>query len=239
MKPTTVRQFFQQFPDDDTCLSHLFNVRFGQGHTCPKCKRSAKWYPLKAEKAFTCQWCGHHLHPMAGTIFENSRTPLQMWFYALFLFTTTRNGVSAKEIQRQLGVTYKCAWRIGHKIREHMAQVDGDGVLSGVVEIDETFIGGHTPGGQGGKGKAVVFGMMEKDGDVITEVVPDRTASSLIPHVCDHVEPGSDVHTDEHGAYNVLDRTDDYNRKSVNPLLRNGLDGTARPPTQSKGSFHS
>ena len=71
----------------------------------------------------------NHIHPMVGTLFEGSRTPLQLWFYAIFLFTTTRNGVAAKEIQRQLGVTYKCAWRMGHKIREHMALVDGDGTL--------------------------------------------------------------------------------------------------------------
>ena len=70
MKPTTVRQFFKKFPDDQACLTHLFNVRFGQGHVCPKCERSAKWYPLKAERAFSCQWCGHHIHPMVGTIYE-------------------------------------------------------------------------------------------------------------------------------------------------------------------------
>ena len=107
MKPATVRQFFQKFPTDEVCLAHLFEVRFDQGHECPKCDRSAKWYPLKAEKAFSCQWCGHHIHPMVGTLFEGSRTPLQLWFYAIFMFTTTRNGVAAKEIQRQLGVTYK------------------------------------------------------------------------------------------------------------------------------------
>ncbi len=139
MKPATVRQFFAKFPDDRSCLAHLFNVRFGQGHSCPKCERAAKWYPLKSELAFSCQWCGHHVHPMVGTIFEKSRTPLQLWFYAMFLFTTTRNGVSAKELQRQLGVTYKTAWRIGHKVREHMTLVDGDSILSGAVEVDETL----------------------------------------------------------------------------------------------------
>ena len=84
---------------------------------------------------------------MVGTIFEGSRTPLQLWFYAIFMFTTTRNGVAAKELQRQLGVTYKTAWRMGHKIREHMAPVDGDGMLDGQVEVDETYIGGYRPGG--------------------------------------------------------------------------------------------
>ena len=198
MKPATVRDFFKKFPDDHTCLSYLFEVRFGQGHVCPKCERPAKWYPLKAEKAFSCQWCGHHIHPMVGTLFEGSRTPLQLWFYAMFLFTTTRNDVSAKEIERQLGVTYKTAWRMGQKIRERMALVDGDGMLSGQVEVDETYIGGHTPGGQGGKGKAVVMGMLEKGGEVITEVIPDRTSRSLMPHIHDHIEEGSEMHTDKH-----------------------------------------
>ena len=216
MKPTTVRQFFKKFPDDQACLTHLFNVRFGQGHVCPKCERSAKWYPLKSERAFSCQWCGHHIHPMVGTIYEGSRTSLQDWFYVMFLFTTTRNGVSAMEIKRQLGVTYKCAWRIGHKVREQMALVDGDGMLEGKVEVDETYIGGYRPGGQGGKGKAIVMGMLEKDGEVITEVIPDRTSKSLMPHIRDHIEEGSEVHTDEHKGYNPLDRTKDYDRKAVN-----------------------
>ena len=90
MKPINVRQFFSQFPNDEACLAHLFEVRFGQGHECPECKRSAKWYRLASEQAFSCQWCGHHIHPMVGSIFEKSSTPLQLWFYAIFLFTQTR-----------------------------------------------------------------------------------------------------------------------------------------------------
>lgn len=121
MKNITIKEFFKQFPDDETCLKHIFETRFGQGYECPKCKKAAKWYRIQSERAYSCQWCGNHLHPTAGTIFEDSRTSLQMWFYAIYLFTTTRNGVSAKELQRQLGVTYKCAWRMGHQIRKHMA----------------------------------------------------------------------------------------------------------------------
>ena len=113
MKSLTVQQFFKKFPDDETCLNHLFDVRFGQGHVCPKCNASVKWYRIKAERAYSCGSCGHHLHPTVGTLFEKSRTSLQLWFYAIYLFTTTRHGVSAKELQRQLGVTYKCAWRMG------------------------------------------------------------------------------------------------------------------------------
>jgi transposase-like protein len=217
-KPLTTRQFFQQFPDDETCLNHLFNVRFGQGHTCPKCERPANWYRIKAERAYSCQWCGHHLHPTVGTPFEQTRTPLQLWFYAMHLFTTTRHGVSAKELQRQLGVTYKTAWRMGHEIRKHMAEVDGDDTLGGegqVVEIDETFVGGYRKGGQGGKGKAVVFGAMERDGELVATVVSDRRAITLLPIIAATVDADAEIHTDENQAYRVLGGMG-FDHKSVN-----------------------
>ena len=155
-RPLTTAAFFRMFPDDETCLQHLFTVRFGQGYTCPSCERPSNWYRIKAERAYSCQWCGHHLHPTVGTPFAKTRTPLQLWFYAIHLFTTTRHGVSGKELQRQLGVTYKTAWRMAALIRDHMAalirdhmaDVDGDRPLGGpfkTVQIDETYVGGtHT-----------------------------------------------------------------------------------------------
>ena len=118
MKAITLRTFFKQFPDDDACLEHLFNVRFGKDHECCKCHRPGNWHRLNSERAYSCQWCGNHLHPTVGTPFEKSRTPLQLWFYAIYLFTTTRHGVSGMELKRQLGVTYKCAYRMGQQIRE-------------------------------------------------------------------------------------------------------------------------
>lgn len=128
-KPQTVCQFFKQFPDDEACLTHLFEARFGQGYECPKCERPSNWYRIKAERAYSCQWCGHHLHVTVGTPFEQTRTPLQLWFYAIFLFTTTRSGVAAKELQRQLGVTYKTAWRMADLIRKHMAGIEGEAAI--------------------------------------------------------------------------------------------------------------
>lgn len=214
MKQTNVRQFFKQFPTDEACLEHLFNVRFGQGHTCPKCEREAKWYRLQSEQAYSCQWCGHHIHPMVGSIFEKSRTPLQLWFYAIFLFTTSKHGVSGKELERQLGVTYKTAWRMAKLIREHMAAIDGDAMLRGDVEVDETFVGGHRKGGQGGKGKAIVLAMLEREGELVTEVVKDRRTKTLAKSVVDHVEFGSHIHTDEHAPYKVLAGA--YEHKTVN-----------------------
>ena len=210
-KPITIRQFFKQFPDDETCLTQLFNARFGQGFECPSCERPSYWYRIKAERAYSCQWCGHHLHPTVGTPFEQTRTPLQLWFYAIFLFTTTRNGVAAKELQRQLGVTYKTAWRMASLIREHMADVDGEAMIGGIgatVQIDETLIGGELNTGGRGRNymanKTVVVGMLDCDGDLVTTVVPDRKSGTLLPLIRDTVKRGSAIHTDEWLGYGGL-----------------------------------
>lgn len=211
-KPQTIAQFFKQFPDDEACLQHLFEIRFGQGFECPSCGRASKWFRIKAERAYSCQFCGHHLHPTVGTPFEQTRTPLQMWFYAIFLFTTTRNGVAAKELQRQLGVTYKTAWRMAHLIREHMADVDGDSPLGGpgeVVEIDETLIGGSVSGkGSGYKAnKTCIVGMVERDGEVVTHVVKSRTKRAMQGVILQSVLPGSTITTDEFGGYKDIDQS--------------------------------
>ena len=148
----TVTDFFRQFPTDDACLEHLWNVRFGDEVECEKCGKVGKFYRLRKGPAYSCPRCGHHIHPMVGTPFAKSRTPLQKWFYAMYMFTTTRHGVAAKELQRQLGVTYKTAWRMGHELRKYMAEVDGETPLSGDVEADETYVGGRTTGGKRGRG---------------------------------------------------------------------------------------
>jgi transposase-like protein len=216
-KPSiTIREFFQRFPTDEACLAHVFEARFGQGYACPKCNREANWYRIKAERAYSCQWCGHHIHPTAGTPFEDTRTPLQLWFYAIYLFSTSRHGVPAKELERQLGVTYKTAWRMGHEIRKHIEQVDGEWPLSGEVEIDETVVGGYHPGkrGAGAAGKTVVFGMLQRDGEVMTKVVPNTKSVTLHPIIEATVEPGSTVHTDEMKTYKLLGMKG-YNHQTV------------------------
>jgi transposase-like protein len=213
----TIRDFFKQFPTDQACLEHIFNIRFGQGHACPKCERKANWYKIKAERAYSCQWCGNHLHPTVGTPFEDSRTPLQLWFYAIYLFTTSRHGVPAKELERQLGVTYKCAWRMGHEIRKHITEVDGEFPLFGHVEIDETYVGGSRPGtrGRGAEGKTIVFGMMQRDGQVMTKIVPSVKRKDLQPIIEENIAKGSTVHTDELRSYKGLERVG-YDHQTVN-----------------------
>jgi transposase-like protein len=202
----TVVEFFKLFPDDDTCLEHLMSVRYGLELDCPKCSKKGRFHRLKKQPVYVCQWCGFHIHPMAGTPFENTRTPLQKWFYAMYLFTTSRHGVPAKELQRQLSVTYKCAWRMGHEIRKYMAAVDGDDGLSGDVEMDETLVGGHRPGkrGRGASGKSLVFGMVERGGDVMTMVVSDARKVTLDPIINASVAKGSQIYTDEFASYKHL-----------------------------------
>jgi transposase-like protein len=216
-KATTVQQFMALFPDDDACLEHLFKTRFGETVQCPKCGKVSKFHRLSNAPAYSCQWCAHHIHPMVGTLFAKSHTSLQLWYHAMYLFTTTRHGVSAKELQRQLGVSYETAWRMGHEIRKYMAALDGQGPLDGNVEADETYVGGKRKGkrGRGAAGKTVVFAMQDRDGALISKVVPDAKGATLKPEIEMHVAKGSTVHTDEFGAYSGLDRKG-YKHKTVN-----------------------
>jgi transposase len=211
MKTLTIKDFFKTFPDDDACLAHLMAVRYGSAFACPKCGKHGKFARLTKIPAYSCPSCGHHVHPMKGTPFERTHTPLQKWFYAMYLFTTTRNGVAAKELQRALGVTYKTAWRMGHEIRKYMAKVDGDAALGGHVEIDETFVGGKQKGfgrGHGAyRGKTLVMGVVERGGDVLTRIVPDTKKRTLEPIIHQFVESGTIVNTDENPSYGDLGRS--------------------------------
>jgi len=199
----SVLEFMQRFPDDAACLDHLMKLRYGESLECPKCGKEGKFHRLQKSPAYSCGWCGHHIHPMRGTIFHRSHTPLQKWFYAIYLFTTSRHGVPAKELQRQLSVSYETAWRMGHKIRELMAKVDGDDPLSGDVEADETMIGGKRKGkrGRGASGKTLVMGMLQRDGDVITRIIPDASRKSLEGQIKINVKTGSTILTDEWLGY--------------------------------------
>ena len=164
---------------------------------------------------------------MVGTPFERSRTPLQKWFYAMYLFTTSRHGVPAKELQRQLGVTYKTAWRMGHQIRKFMGAVDGDPPLSGHVEADETYIGGRRAGGKRGRGapgKTVVFGMLERDGDIMTRVVPNVRRATLERHIVENIKGGTTVSTDELKSYAKITRFG-YDHGTVNHSADQWVDG--------------
>lgn len=215
-KMSNIREFQKRFPDEDACLTHLMRTRFGERLTCFKCQKQATYYRVKARRAFECEHCGYQVYPTAGTPFEKTRTSLRDWFYVMFLFCTTRNGVAAKEVERQLGVTYKTAWRMCRLIRLYMGYVDGDYPIGGhgkTVEADETFIGGKDKAGE--DDKSVVFGILERGDDVVTRHVIDRTAKTLVPHVVNFVKKGSRVHTDEFSSYRSLTERHGYDHETV------------------------
>ena len=218
MKATTIQEFMQKFPDDNTCLDYLMHKQHGDKMDCPKCGKHGKFYRIKRNPAYECSWCAHVIYPMSKTIFAGSHVPLQKWFYAIYLFTTTRHGVPALELHRQLGVAYPTALRMAHKIREHMADTDGENPLDGDVEIDETYIGGKTSGGKRGRGapnKTIAFGMLDRDGDLMTKVVPNVKKKTLQPIIKENVKQGSTVHTDELRSYSGLHK-EGFEHKKVN-----------------------
>lgn len=202
----SVRDFFKRFPDDDACLDHLMEQRFGKKCFCPSCGVETTFHRITDRKAYSGAARGHHIYPQAGTIFQDSRTPLQTWYYAIYLFIATRHGVSGKELQRQLGVTYKTAWRMGQKIRDLMKSADGFTALNGHVEIDETFVGGRQPNnvGRSRKQKTVVLGMKQRGGRLVTEAVKDYKKNTLKPVVLETIEEGATVSTDILKSYNLL-----------------------------------
>lgn len=146
----SVTEFLRDFPDDAACLEHLWRTRYaadGEHAHCPRCdcRRVFKRYETKQQRqSWTCTGCGHHVHPTAGTIFHRSSTSLRLWFHAMYLMTSTRCGISAKQLERELGVHYKTAWRMFNRIRNELMKDDA-GPLNGNVEIDETGVHGRAP----------------------------------------------------------------------------------------------
>lgn len=205
----TFQQFEAQYPDDGACLDKIMAMTYGgtRNLKCPGCGHHTNFYRIEKRRAYACQDCGHHIYPCVGTIFGKSRTPLNKWFYAMYLFTASRHGVPAKELERQLGVTYKCAWRIAHELRKLMAAADNPGPLGGHVEVDETLIGGRTKADvdkTGRLNKTRVLGMAERDGSVRAGPIPDVTKETLEGAVKANIAPGSRISTDEWVGYRDL-----------------------------------
>jgi transposase len=214
----TVKEFFARYPDEAACLDHIMEVRFGMRHECRKCGAYGTFHKLENRRAFSCAHCGDHVYPTAGTIFQDTRTPLQVWFYAIYLFVTTRHGVSGKELERTLGVTYKTAWRMAYHIRTLVMKADGFEKLQGHVEADEAFVGGHQSREDTvryGSNKTIIMGMKERGGRMVAEPIMGTTTAELRRSVLCTVKPGSAVSTDEFRGYNLL-TGDGYVHGAVN-----------------------
>lgn len=218
----TYTQFKKQYPNDDVCLEKIFALRYGKNEACPSCGCEFKYYRTNIKskvkkmrgKFYSCQYCAHQIFPLAGTIFEQTTTPLTLWFHAIYLFTATRNGVAATELQRQLGVTYKTAWRMAHHIRMLMANKKAE-KLTGIVEADETYIGGlnrnkqkskRTKGLNGHVNMKPVFAMLSRDGKIYIKILKGNKANGAIlkPLIRENLDEGATLVTDGFGAYHNL-----------------------------------
>jgi ISXO2 transposase-like protein/transposase-like zinc ribbon protein len=214
----TLVDFQKDFPNDDVCLETIFQVRYGKLQFCPHCGAETTFYKLKKKKAYACKQphCGFTLSPTAGMIFDHSPTPLTKWFYALYLFSVAKNGVSAMELQRHLGVTYKCAWRMCQQIRWLMQQSGAP--LTGTIEIDETYIGGKHQGNPGKfDNKIAVIGMVEKQkgtGQIKAMTTKRADASVALPFIRAMARQGTKVQTDESRIYHRVKR--DFEHAFIN-----------------------
>lgn len=196
----TIKDLQTDFPNDETCLQWLVEYLYPDGIYCKLCDQVRPHHKDGKRPSYSCDYCGHHVHPTAGTIFHKSSTPLTLWFYAIYLMTATRAGISAKQLERELGVTYKTAWRMFHQIRKMMAADDKP--LSGEVEVDEMYLGANPLRRSTAKphNKQIVFGMVERGGRAKVKHVQSAGVRVLQPQIVKNVGAKAVIYSDEHGA---------------------------------------
>jgi len=206
MDKYTAQDFDKEFPTDDSCLEWIKDYLYPDGIYCPECEKITKHHKVTGRQCYACDYCGLQVHPLANTIFRKSATPLRIWFQVMYRMASTRCGISAKQIQRETGVTYKTAWRMFKQIRtlfdENLQH------LTGEVEIDETYVGGMRKGkrGRGAEGKTKVIGAAQRNGKVIAKVVPDVKRHTIVPFTTQNVDRNAILFTDEFHSYDTMTR---------------------------------
>jgi len=220
--PLTILEFQARFGDEQACLDYLFQCRWPEGFVCPRCKGTAAW-PIASRKLWECAGCHYQVSLTAGTILHRTHTPLHLWFWAAYLMTTATPGISASQLQRQLGLTrHETAWTMLHKLRRAMVNPERT-LLTGEVEVDECQVGGHEAGRRGGRSSiaraALVAVAVEVrgrgSGRVRMSVIPDASGDTLSGFMADTVAPGAIVHTDGWMGYAPLAKQEyDYRPRS-------------------------
>jgi transposase-like protein len=222
--PATLLEAVRYFSDLDVCTEFVANLRWPNGPVCPRCG-SVEYSYLTTRRLWKCKACKRQYSVKVGTIFEDSALGLDKWLPAVWLIANSKNGISSHELGRALGTTQKSAWFMLHRIRLAM-QTGTFSKLSGIVEADESYIGGKarnmhaskrkklgTRAGRGGPNKTAIFGVLERDGEVRAMVLDNLKQSTIQGHVRDHVADGSAVFTDAYSSYLGLGR--DYDHRVV------------------------
>ncbi len=222
----TIKDLQADFPDEASCLIWLKDYLYPDGITCKNCKKVTPHHLMKTRKSFSCEMCGHHVHPTANTIFHKSSTPLTLWFYAVYLMASTRAGISAKQLERELGVTYKTAWRMFHQIRKMMA-ADDDKFTDGEVEIDEMYMHPNPQRRSTAKlhNSQVIFGMVERGGRAKVKHVKSSGSRVLQPEIIKNIGITAVIYSDEHRSYHSLHKQG-YEHKTITHSLSRYVDGS-------------
>lgn len=214
--PNNSKEFDAFFPDEDSCLHYLFNLRWPEGYVCPYCHKRSEFWMLNRGK-IKCRSCHHVYSILADTIFHRSHTPLLIWFKIMWHFCLQKNGYSALSLKRSLGFTYQTAWLCLHKLRKAMVRKERE-LLSGEVEVDETYIGGVHEGkrGRGADGKSIVFVAAERRlspngkrliiGRARMLCIPNVSRATLFGAITALIEPGSTIVSDGWKAYKTIEK---------------------------------
>ncbi|MDF2444801.1 MAG: transposase [Moraxellaceae bacterium] len=231
-------QFLKMFPDADSARVYLEKRRWNGKPVCPHCEKAQRVQVRQVTGFYRCLACKKDFTVRTGTIFERSHVPLNLWLYAMYLMVTARKGISSLQLSKELGITQKSAWFVQQRIREACGNGSnkgkgGDFMLSGIVEADETYIGGKEmnkhaskklKAGRGTIGKTAVMGLRERGGRVDALVISDTKAKTIKSAVRASVAPGSVLCTDEHVSYTGMP---EYAHFVVNHSAKQYVDGMA------------
>lgn len=213
--PKTMLEFKKRFTTEQSCQEYLYQLRWPEGFTCPHCQHQEYWIMKRGQsQQYRCKSCRSWISATAGTIFQDTHIPLQVWFGAIWQASTQKHGISALGLQQVLGLgEYRTVWTMLHKLRIAMVR-PGQDRLIGPVQVDETYIGGPRPGkrGRGAEGKTLVLVAVEdkgkRPGRIRLHKIKDASEKSLIPAVKDSVQPKSEVRTDGWEGYSQLSSSD-------------------------------